>query len=270
MANLKRWIFDDPPVGTGYWCSLVRALYGALLLAKLADASMPPFHMYDPQRFLATALSVVLALCLVAGLFTRTALFINSALVLASFYTSSFGFPNTLELPLVGPGSFGEPTNLYFVGVVLLFLGFTPCDNYFSLDSRRRKGAPKAEPLWGVQLILYQICAMYLWAAIGKTKGIFLSGYSLEIAWIKSGVGSLGYYHTPEGTQIFQIFSWFVVGMEFALALLLFFPRSRKAGLVLAVLFHTGAMIVFPVRDFSLALLAAFLLFLDPPEPSTK
>lgn len=266
MQTIKAWLCENPPYRTGYWCSIARGLAGALLLAKIREANVPAIYLNDLSHFLPLALSYVLAVCLVAGLFSRPAVFIASALCLISYYIYSLQLPNPLHLPLVTPGSFGDPTNLYFLGVVLFFLGFTPCGDYYSLDARWSKRTPQAAQLWGVQLILYQVCAMYLWTAISKLNSVFMSGYSLELAWIYGAVGSLGYFHQPEATRFFQVFGFGLIVMELALAVLLFVPRWRKAGLAVGVVFHVGATMLLPVWGFTAAVLISYLLFLDPPE----
>lgn len=265
MQRLKSWLYEAPPTGTGFWCSLTRALFGGLLLLKLAEGFRPAVIKNDPASIVPLILCYALALCLTVGVLSRTVTLIWAVICLASFHIQQFDLPNLLRLPLVGPGTYGFPTNLYFIGVVLLFLGFTPCGDYFSLFGAANK-KPQAKPLWAVQIIRYQICAMYLWSATGKLiSSTFTSGQTLELAWIYSVVGSLGYFHGAESARLWHGLALAVVAAELSLAVLLFVPRLRKAGIVFGIAFHFGAILLFPVTNFTLAVTAAYLMFLDPP-----
>lgn len=76
------------------------------------------------------------------------------------------------------------------------------------------------------------------------------------------GLPELSVAGTPALAQLLAALS---AGIEVAVALLLAFPRTRRAGLVLAFGFHWGLALDLAQHfwDFSSVLFAAFLLFLD-------
>lgn len=273
MQRLTSWGPLQPPVGTGYWPSIVRLFFGAFLLFRLSEASVSLWAINEPEILPSAVVWITAAACVAAGLFTRPALLISSFLCIGSFYVFIFGLqtPSFLWFAFADRGSFGEPTHVYFIGVVLLFLAFSPCAEFYSLDSwlgRVTRGGPRRQ--WAIQLIIFQLSAMYFWAAVVKMNPNFLTGHSLESAWIVSAAGSLFYFHKNEYLPIFQIVGLSAIVAELSLGLLFFFPRTRKIGIIFGLAFHCIAMMVFPVRYYSFSCAAVYLLLLNSPKDESR
>lgn len=273
MQRLGSWSSLQAPVGTGYWPSIVRLLLGSLMILRLAELNIAMAAINYPAILASATFWFFTFLCVAAGLFTRPALLLASALCLGSYYTGTFKIelPGFMWMAFTNAASYGEPTNIYFIGLILLLLAFTPCADYFSLDKRRGRVKPAGpSPQWAVQLVVFQLSAMYFWAAVVKLNPTFLSGAALESAWILSVAGSLFYSHSADHKLLFQTFGIIVIASEFLLAFLFFFPRTRKFGILFGLIFHGLAMMVFPVRYYSFSAAIVYLLLLDSPKDERR
>lgn len=273
MQGLSAWPPLQAPTANGYWPSIVRLLFGLFLLLRISELNIAAIAINYPEILPCAALWIGALLCVAAGWFTRPALLISSALCLGSFYAGTFKFalPSFVWMAFANSGSYGEPTNVYFIGVILLLLAFTPCAEFLSLDAKwgRIRKQP-AKPQWALLLIIFQLSAMYFWAATVKLNPKFLSGAALESAWILSVAGSMFYSHDAGYKGLFQAFSAIVIASEYLLAFLFFFPRTRKVGIFLGLVFHGLAMLVFPVRYFSFSIAIVYLLLLDSPKDERR
>lgn len=155
----------------------------------------------------------------------------------------------------------------YLLAVATLLSALTPAGRSYSLDrwlavrrAARDGDRPPAElgNLFGLRLMMLQLCTMYFWTAFDKLEGVWLSGERLQHIFI-------WYYHSPI-TPAWSFFvplcaaiAWFVVMLEFLLAFGLFVPRLRRwlipAGIALHLLFY----LVLVVKTFSLTCVLLYL-----------
>ena len=116
-----------------------------------------------------------------------------------------------------------------------------------------------------------QFVVMYFGSGLNKLLDPdWRSGHFMDY-WLGEIVGSARYGRLtgllPEGLPALLL-SWSSITIELGLAVLFLIPRTRRAGVRLAILFHIGSTVL--VRDdfgvFVIALLVSFLAFCDWPE----
>lgn len=212
-------------------------------------------------------------LLLAIGLFTRLSC---SALLLLQgyiFFADQMNFRN----------------HPYFFLLVLCLLLFSPADDALSLKSilralknRRPMIASllgSQQPLTFQRLIQFQVCILYLYAAFQKlnfgfVRGAVLEHYMsdeflrgpagkiLEAVLSESALFSLmDFLHNG---QTFMVISLLSLILEFCLPLALWFRKPRPFAMILGIVFHIGLAVAMDVWSFSLAMTAAYLLFLEP------
>jgi hypothetical protein len=147
-------------------------------------------------------------------------------------------------------------------------LAFSPCDRQLSLG---RPNRTDPGPLWAAQAMKAQVSVMYL--ASGGSKlfdpdwrgglmmremvrgfGGLLQGRGLPSAWVER-------LQTPIGSSLLAKGA---IATELALAVLLWWPRSRRLGLWIGLGFHLSISFLTPVRLFTAEMLLVYLLFATP------
>jgi hypothetical protein len=173
----------------------------------------------------------------------------------------------------------------YFFLLVLLLLMFSPAGKAFSLPALFRRlrsrgvGTTGAvAPLTAQRLLQVQVSIVYFYAALHKMSGPYFSGRILtHLIAPAISVGRLGKVLAllpPRAAEALQsavdrpgfwaFAATATVLLELSLAFVLWFPRTRKPAMILGILFHLGIAIVMSIDTFSAAMIASYLLFLDP------
>ncbi len=177
----------------------------------------------------------------------------------------------------------------YFFLLVLLLLIFSPAGESFSVRalfrrvSRGARGAASAvevvAPLTVQRLIQFQVSVVYFFSALHKLTDQYLDGQVLAQllapAILNGRVGQMLTSVLSVGTlQWFQasivrpefwiIAAWATVLLELTLPFALWIPRVRVAAMLLGIPFHLMIAYSMRVETFSTAMIATYLLFLDP------
>jgi len=212
-------------------------------------------------------------LLLALGLFTRLSC---SALLLLQgyiFFADQMNFRN----------------HPYLFLLVLFLLLFSPADDALSLKSilralKNRRPVIASllgsqQPLTFQRLIQVQVCIVYLYAAFQKLNVGYLSGAVVEHymrdEFLRGRAGKILEAVLSESTlfslmdilysgQTFIAISLLSLILEFCLPLALWFRKTRPFALILGTGFHIGLYVAMDVLSFSLAMSAAYLLFLEP------
>ena len=161
-------------------------------------------------------------------------------------------------------------TYLLAMGVTLT--AFTPCDRSYSVDrwlsirAAQREGRPLPDErgnIWGLRLIVLQLSVIYLFAAVDKTNGPFLSGVRMEhyFVWYYAG---FDYAPSAWFVSLCQLMAIATVVLEYALALGLPFARTRRYLVLLGLLLHAGFYVLLPVATYSVTMFALYLAYVDP------
>jgi hypothetical protein len=213
-----------------------------------------------------------LILLLAVGLFTRGA--IGGLLLLQGFvfFVDQLNFRN----------------DAYFFLLVLLLLLFSPCTESASLKRwlrHRRGGRDPREAYLGVlrpmtaqRLIQMQVSIVYLYAALHKVNGWFLSGAGLstlassdllddfsgellQALLSKHAVDWLVQFVEHPGNL--TVAAYGTVVLELYLAIALWFRPTRRPAILAGVGLHLGIALLMNDQTFSTAMLASYLLFLE-------
>ena len=245
--------------GSTLTAAILRIGLVLLLWARYASEIHPMRHVLeDPWQWwaLAAAFYGITPLMLV-GLWSRVTTGLTGALLLWMYY--GFGVEGGHE-----PWTHHH-TYALMVPVVLLAL--TPCGNSLSLDrwlaQRRGQDLAQTGDSWALRLIAWQVSMIYLWGAYDKCRAAYLGGDRLEQV---AGFLYLGSDY-PEGPWLHLVMvvsAWGSVLLEYALAVLPFFARTRVPILLAGVLFHAVIYWTMPVGTFSLTMILLYLAYFPP------
>ncbi len=242
--------------------ALIRIGLAATLWTRWGRDLMPAHNPSFPWPFwLALSASFYLSTTLMfAGLFSRPAAV----------------WAGLTALTLYGVGGQADPVvwvshHTYLLAFATLLCGLTPCGSSYSLDrwravrrAGRRGQAPPPERgnLWGLRLIALQVTAVYLWSALSKLNGRFLSGPSLEYAFLST-------YLTPRpvplpgfGAVVVGL-AWITVALEVAVGVGMLFPRVRRWVVLPGLGMHAAFYVLLPVRTFSVTMWILYLAYFD-------
>ena len=138
----------------------------------------------------------------------------------------------------------GEDTVFRLLGAALMFL---PIASWYSADAwlARRRGQPYAQSgsAWALRLVQLEMSALYLSTAWEKLRGDdWLDGTALYYVSRLDDV--FGHFPIPtallESLTALKLMTWSVLTIEVSLPFLLWIPRTRRLGIVLALGLHLG------------------------------
>ncbi len=177
----------------------------------------------------------------------------------------------------------------YLFLLILFLLLFSPADDALSLKSilralKNRRPVIASllgslQPLTFQRLIQVQVCIVYLYAAFHKLNSGYLSGAVLEYymrdEFLRGQAGKILEAVLSESAlfslmdflhngQTFLVVSLLALILEFMIPLALWFRKTRPFALILGIGFHIGLFLFMEVLSFSLTMIAAYLLFLEP------
>lgn len=245
--------------GSTLVAGLMRIGVVLLLWSRYAWEVHPMRHRDDPEWLVIAVLFYALTLFMGIGLFSR----ISSALVALLVLYMYFG------VGVHGGYDDWAHHHTYTLMSVTVLTAFTPNGRSLSLDRwlalRRGDAEPEHGDLWALRLVAWQCSMVYLWGAYQKTSEAYLSGDRLEQI---AGFLYLG-SDFPEGPAlpIFMMVSGILsVLLEYGLAVLPWFRRTRVPILVLGCLFHGVIYWTMPVATFSLTMALMYLAYFPPDE----
>ncbi|MCP3980899.1 MAG: HTTM domain-containing protein [bacterium] len=177
----------------------------------------------------------------------------------------------------------------YFFLLVLLVFVFAPAGDAVSLRTllrARRERQPVAIALLGGEgeltaqrMIQLQVCVVYVWAAVQKMHPGFLDGHALtyilgpEFFTGLSGVVGATWLSSSQLARLHDVLiapetmaalARATVVLELLLPVGLWFRLSRPLAIVAGVVLHLGIGFVMDIQVFSYAMIASYLLFLEP------
>jgi len=170
----------------------------------------------------------------------------------------------------------------YFFLLVLFLLLLSPADDALSIKAtlRARKNRlpviasllGSQQPLTFQRLIQVQVCIVYLYAAFHKLNIAYLSGKVLEHYLSETSL-VLALFPEPflsrlqdfmYNPQTLIVLSVLTVVFELGLPITLWFRKTRPLAILLGIGFHLSIAFSMDIFVFSLAMMASYLLFLDP------
>lgn len=162
--------------------------------------------------------------------------------------------------------------NRYFLVLSLFLLAFSPCERALSVDALTA-GIRPVGPLWTSFLIQAQMTLIYLASATSKVldgawrSGNVLAGRGLGSEWQAVAPQAL-LNLIPPATMVRLLTSKALV-IEYTLATLLWFPRTRRFAIWVGVIFHGFIEVRYSVLTFSYLSLATYFVFAEP-EPGPR
>jgi hypothetical protein len=147
-------------------------------------------------------------------------------------------------------------------------LAFTPCDRYFVLGR-----AANVEPgaLWAQNAIKAQVSVMYLASGGSKLVDPEWRGGQMMQGMMRGLSQLLAHNHFPppvvEAMQTplgGSVLAKGAIGTELSLAVLLWWPPTRRLAIWVGLVFHLFISQITPVRLFTIEMLLVYLLFATP------
>jgi uncharacterized membrane protein YphA (DoxX/SURF4 family) len=201
---------------------------------------------------------VVGALLMTVGLFTRLATATTLVVVAGNLLLSGTEFRH----------------NRAFLTILLLGLALLPTGRARSVDAwwRRRRGLPAlppVAPLWPLTLLRVQVSLVYF--ASGFSKLVDPDWLSGLVLWDRA-VRYQSEIHPAPGWVVdlatWRPLFWLVapaaIATELFLATGLWWPRTRLLAIRLAIVFHLSIELTAKVEVFSLAAIAALIIWVTP------
>ena len=267
---VARWSAEE---GDTYVLSLVRAIWGALLLFGAVRETLRLFHpphfadvfhvpmvpeALVPGRTVFAALAttqLVLALLIVSGRLARPALLATALLGVYLLVCDRLGYHN----------------NRYALFLVAFLLAFSPCDRAFVLGRSALTAEQRKGPLWAARLAQLQMSIIYI--ASGGSKlldpdwrgGLVLGDRLLRYTSIAVAKGVPAPVMAVLADPGFSSgLSKLAIATELFLAVGLFLRRTRPFAIWWGVMFHLTIEVTSKVELFTWLSLTLYALFAFP------
>ena len=236
-------------------------LLAAFHIPFLADTipllGWPDGHAHFMPFIPALPDALLAALC-IARTLAAVAFMIGVRARVAGLLAGGLGYLTVLQ----DPARFFTTHHVIFLGTMLL-----ACTDAVSACALR-PGRPRS-PASSAWLIRAWLASIYVWAAIAKLRPDWFDGRTFSLL-AREGQFRPFVASTLLATDTRRcVIAWCVVATELALAPLVLIPRTRRAGLVLAIAFHLGLEWAASPDLFGWAMIALLLAFLDLNEPSS-
>ncbi|MCP4809818.1 MAG: HTTM domain-containing protein [Proteobacteria bacterium] len=237
--------------------ALLRIGLPLLLWARFASELHPMRHVGEWEWWLVAALFYGITPLMFIGLWSRLTTALTGAVLLWMYF----------GMGIEGGHEPWTHHHVYALVAPVVLLAFTPCGRSLSVDRwlalRRDDAKPERADLWALRLIAFQVSMIYLWGAWDKCRMAFLGGDRLEQV---AGYLYLGSDY-PDGPALHVVLvalSVATVVLEYALAVLPWFRRTRLPILLLGAVFHAILYWTVPVGTFTLTTILLYLAFFPP------
>jgi predicted DCC family thiol-disulfide oxidoreductase YuxK len=154
--------------------------------------------------------------------------------------------------------------HLYLMVLIVGLLTIADAGAAISMDARRTK-TPQMVPAWPTWLVRAQVSIVYGFSALAKLNLTFLSGSVLAASLRRSG--PLALPDAWRAAEPMMILAVLAACLEAFVAVALWLPRWRPAGLVAGLALHAGITgwlsPTYQLLVFSLMMLPLYLIFLD-------
>lgn len=209
----------------------------------------PPLGMYAHFGVMALA-----AACLCIGLASRLSAFV---------FFLAFTYAELIEKA-------SYLNHYYFVSLVTLLLATMPCGADLSFDAwlRRRRGqAPQKAWAWCYALLRAQLTLLYLFAGFAKLNRDWLLAAEPLGTWLALHADAplIGPLLGSRGAA--YLASYAGAAFDLSSPFWLSWRRSRPWAYAIALVFHIGVWLLFPIGVFSWVMIASTTIFFDPGWP---
>lgn len=257
---------------------LMRSAFGLIVIrhfwSDLTADRVPVEYFHDPwwswlpvpgagQYRMLLWVAVAAAVFMIVGVAARAATAVAFAVVLYLLVVDVTGFAH----------------NRGFLTWMLFGLTLLPTDRSWSVKSllARRRGMPLQTHGFSWPVAMLRLIASGVYLASGGTKLIDSAWRSGLVLWdrtvrLQDAIPSFfdGWVHDMLVSRGFhRLLSPVAIATELVIAIGLWFPRTRRWALALAIAFHVSIEITARVQTFSYSALAALLIWLIPIVPSS-
>ena len=144
-----------------------------------------------------------------------------------------------------------------------LILCFSPCGDHYSVDAWRRSGPAPERPMTALRMLQILTTTIYFSTVLGKLNAGWFDGRMMEM------MASNGHLSGAAAPWILSLVSTDTLGhvtlfVQGFLVFALWFPRTRRLGIWLGLLFHLGIDLMMPVTTFSYQMWMLYVAFIDP------
>lgn len=159
----------------------------------------------------------------------------------------------------------------YLLAMVTFLSALTPAGRSYSLDRwlavRRARKAGRVIPaeegnLFGLRLMMLQLCVLYFFAAFDKSYPLWLSGVRMEYYATFFYLGP-SYPEWSGFNPLMAALAWTVLVLEYLLAFGLFFRRFWPVLIPAGIAMHIAFYVLLPVYTYSLTCILMYLAILD-------
>jgi hypothetical protein len=235
--------------------ALMRIGMPLLIWSRLADTWLL-FRLDDWSGFLLAASFYLSTAAMLVGWHSRLSSAWTGLTMMGIYYGEG----------LVGGNEPLTHHHVYLLAIAPCLLALTECGRSWSWDRwravRRGDAPPERGPTWGLTLITLQLSQIYLWGALSKCNGGYLSGERLEQIFMRLYTGS-DYPDFPGFHELMVIGAVGSVLLELVLAVGLFLRRTHRWLLPVGVVFHAVMYVTLPVATFSATMWLLYLAALD-------
>ncbi|MEI7585600.1 MAG: HTTM domain-containing protein [Runella sp.] len=211
-----------------------------------------PFYGFEFVKPLGGYTYVIFAVCGFSALLVALGLFYRVAIV-GVFLSFTY-------IELIDKSTYLN--HYYFVSVISFLLIFLPAHAYFSVDAYRSKRllADKM-PQWCLDSVRFFVCILYFYAGLAKVNTDWLVNAMPLKIWLPAHndlpiIGFLFNY-----TWVPFVFSWVGCLYDLSIPFLLWNRRTRVAGYVAVVVFHSLTALLFPIGMFPYIMIVTALIF---------
>lgn len=211
---------------------------------------VPEFYQY---RFIEELL-LVASVFFILGIFTRYIGVFISVVYSYLFLLSQF--------------TYHHHTFLFII--VLLILGFSRCNDHYSIDSLIYKRENKKGKILPIRLLQVFISIVYTFSFIQKLNYSWLSGDIILLFLSEHTIrGDFSEFINSTLNMPYLEYFWrslgpFTLFAEGLLAFGLWFPRLRRFTILMGIMLHLGIDLTIGVATFSFQMMALYIVFIYP------
>lgn len=150
----------------------------------------------------------------------------------------------------------------YFISLMSFILIWLPANRSFSLDVLwRKKNSFNEVPAWTINIVKFQLGAVYFFAGIAKVNYEWLFEAQPLINWLKHQtelpiLGSLMKYDATA-----YVFSWFGCIYDLTIPFILLSKRLNIYGYLAVIFFHVVTWAMFPIGVFPWVMIVSTTIF---------
>ncbi|MBO9154796.1 HTTM domain-containing protein [Chitinophaga sp. GCM10012297] len=151
----------------------------------------------------------------------------------------------------------------YFISLVAFLMIWLPANRRYAVDTLLRPGNRRTEvPAWCIQVLIFQISAVYVFAGLAKLNADWLLDAQPMRTWLpaKTHLPLAGpFMYKP---WVAYLFSWFGAVYDLFIVFFLLNKRTRVYAYGVVLIFHIATAVFFPgIGMFPYVMMTASLIF---------